>query len=149
MRLLHRAAHLARRFFGSLSPAEPPAPDAHWACAHLLAAEEVLWKQMSAADRRHSVAVARRFAALAPHANRAEMAGALLHDVGKICAGLGTAGRVVATVVGPRTRRFRLYHEHEALGEQLARGAGSEPATLDLIAGRGRLGELLLEADTV
>ena len=55
-----------------------------------------------------------------PAADRAEVAGALLHDVGKVEAGLGTFGRVVATVVGPRTERFRTYHDHEAIGARLA-----------------------------
>ena len=39
--------------------------------------------------------------------DRDEMAAALLHDVGKVECGLGTFGRVAATVVGPRTQRFR------------------------------------------
>ena len=58
---------------------------------------------------------------------RAEMAGALLHDVGKVQSGLGTWGRVAATVVGPRTRRFRQYHDHEQIGASMAAQAGIRP----------------------
>jgi hypothetical protein len=81
--------------------------------------------------------VARRFVAVRPEATRAEIAGALLHDVGKIECGLGTFGRVAATVVGRRGRRFTLYHDHERIGAELAEAAGSDPATVDLIAERG------------
>ena len=70
--------------------------------------ERELWSRMSNADRRHAIEVARRFVGRRPDATRPEMAGALLHDVGKVEADLGTFGRVVATVVGPRGRRLRL-----------------------------------------
>ncbi len=81
--------------------------------------------------------VARRFVAARPDASRAEIAGALLHDVGKIECGLGTWGRVAASVVGGRTERFRTYHEHEHIGSVLAERAGSDPATVELIDERG------------
>ena len=104
---------------------------------------------MAAADRRHSIEVARRFLARRPDATAAEMAGALLHDAGKVEAGLGTFSRVVATVVGPRTRRFRLYHDHEAIGARLADAAGSDPLTVALIEGRGPAAADLRAADDV
>jgi hypothetical protein len=142
-------AHLARRFVTSLSPAPPPATDAAWAAAHLLPAERELWARMAAPDRRHSIEVARRFVAGRPTATRPEIAGALLHDVGKIEAGLGTFGRVLATVVGPRTARFRRSHEREALGARLAEAAGSDPATVALIEGHGPAAAELRAADDV
>ena len=92
---------------------------------------------MANQDRRHSVEVARRFHAAAAGRDGAEMAGALLHDVGKVEAGLGTFGRVAATIVGPRTDRFRRYHDHEAIGAGLAAAAGADPVTVALIEGRG------------
>ena len=70
---------------------------------------------------------------------RDEMAGALLHDIGKLDSDLGTAGRVVATVVGPRTARFRRYHDHERIGADMLKVAGSSPVTVDLV-GRARSG---------
>ena len=141
--------HLMRRFFGSLSRRPPAAADVAWVHTQLLQAEVALWEAMPARDRRHSVVVARRFAALIAEARRAEVAGALLHDVGKTQSGLGTLRRVVATVVGPRTKRFAAYHDHEALGIVMLRGVGSEPETLALIEGTGRGANALREADAI
>ncbi len=129
--------HLARRFATSLPPTPPGPADEAWADQHLLDGERALWVRLSNQDRRHSIGVARRFADTRPSATRAEVAGALLHDIGKVECGLGTFGRVVATVVGPRTERFRLYHDHEEIGARLAEEAGSEPATIELVDERG------------
>jgi len=129
--------HLAARFVTSLPATPPSVADEIWVDEHLLAGERALWVQLSNQDRRHSAAVARRFVARRPEATRGEIAGAILHDVGKIECGLGTFGRVVATLVGPRTKRFAAYHDHEAVGAAMAEAAGSEPATVELIAQRG------------
>ena len=129
--------HLAARFFGSLSPKPPDPGEEAWALDHLLPGEQGLWRRMSNQDRRHSAKVARRFVAARPEATRAEIAGALLHDVGKIECGLGTFGRVAASLVGARTERFRCYHDHERIGAELAEGVGSDPATVELIDERG------------
>jgi hypothetical protein len=104
---------------------------------------------MGNADRRHSIVVARRFAAAAPDASRAALAAALLHDVGKVESGLGgTFARVAATIVGPRGR-FRHYHDHEPIGLRLAEEAGSEPLTLELLGGGGPHAAALRAADDV
>lgn len=129
--------HLAARFVTSLPPTPPSVDDEVWVDRHLLAGERALWVRLPNQDRRHSAAVGRRFAARRPAATRAEIAGAILHDVGKIECGLGTFGRVLATLVGPRTAAFRAYHDHEEIGAEMARRAGSEPVTVELIAGRG------------
>ena len=129
--------HLAARFVTSLPPTPPSVDEEVWVDDHLLVGERRLWVQLSNQDRRHSAAVARRFVAARPDATRAEVAGALLHDVGKIECGLGTFGRVLATLVGPRTRSFRRYHDHEAIGAEMAHRAGSDQATVELIAQRG------------
>jgi len=93
-----RAAHLTKRFVGSLRPARLSSDDAVWAAEQLLPAERELWAQMSPADRRHALGVARDVERrLGVEATRAVLAAALLHDVGKIDAGLGTYGRVMAT----------------------------------------------------
>jgi hypothetical protein len=135
--VLTQPHHLAARFFTSLSGRPPTVEDEVWADEHLLPGEVALWRRMSNQDRRHSVKVARRFVAARPAATRAEIAGALLHDVGKIECGLGTWGRVVASVVGPRTERFRRYHDHEHIGARLVEQAGSDPATVELVDERG------------
>ncbi len=120
-----------------------------WAESMLRFEERELWRQMANADRRHAVTVARRFLDRRPDATRAEVAGALLHDVGKVDAGLGTFGRVVATVVGARTKRFRTYHDHEAIGAWMAAEAGADQVTIDLIAGDGPAAADLAWADHV
>lgn len=139
--------HLAARFVTSLPPTPPSVDDEVWVDDHLLAGERTLWLQLSNQDRRHSAAVARRFVGCRPTATRAEIAGAILHDVGKIECDLGTFGRVVATLVGPRTRSFSAYHDHEEIGAALAHTVGSDPATVDLIAQRGPAFEALKASD--
>jgi hypothetical protein len=140
------ASHLVRRFFGSLRPGGPPASEDTWAQSQLLEREQALWRSMSGADRRHAVAVAHRVErALGHEATRPVLAAALLHDVGKVTSGLGTYGRVVATlsakVAGADmatawrrqrgfARRVGLYLHHDRLGADLLELAGSDPLTV-------------------
>ncbi|MFZ9481895.1 MAG: hypothetical protein ACO3AV_03280 [Ilumatobacteraceae bacterium] len=142
-------AHLVRRFAGSLSRRPPDEAEVQWAFGHLQSREASLWSSMAVQDRRHSLQVARRFVAAEPGATQAEVAAALLHDVGKSVAGLGTLGRVVATIIGPRSERLRAYHDHEALGAAMLVEAGSDPVTVELVQGRGRLAASLRAADDV
>lgn len=147
IQVIRNPFHLARRFVTSL-PATPPGPvDEVWADRHLLDHERAMWVRFSNQDRRHSIAVARRFDDARPGASRAEIAGALLHDIGKIECGLGTFARVAASLVGPRTKRFRIYHDHEEIGARLAAAGGSPPATVELIAGEGSAYEHLQACD--
>ena len=101
---------------------------------------------MSRQDRRHGVAVARRVqAALGEDATTVVLVAALLHDVGKTVADLGTYGRVIATlsaaVAGEDTarlwargrgltRRVGLYIEYPTLGVDLLELAGSDPLVI-------------------
>jgi hypothetical protein len=135
--------HLVRRFFGSLSP-RPPAPaDEAWAEQQLRPSEIAVWRRMANPDRRHAVAVARRVAdRLGPDADQAVVAGALLHDCGKVEAGLGTLSRVGATVMiavvgreraGRGDGRIARYARHEPIGAELLRRAGSDPVTVALV----------------
>ena len=152
MRRVHgvdHVGHLARRFAGSLSQ-RPPAPaDEAWAEGWLGDAERTLWRRLSNVDRRHAIEVARRFASLRPEASRAEMAGAVLHDVGKLEAGLGTLGRVVATVVGPHTPRFRSYRDHEEIGADRLELGGADPITVALVRRTGPAAPDLEAADDI
>jgi hypothetical protein len=141
--------HLAKRFAGSLSRQPPAADDESWAEAWLTPTEVALWHQMPNVDRRHAIAVARRFQQIRELPSRDEMAAALLHDVGKIESGLGTLGRVVATVAGPRTRRFRSYHDHEAIGARWLDSLGSSPATVALVRRDGPAADALRRADDI
>ncbi len=132
------AAHLVSRFFGSLLPRGPGRSDAAWALDQLLEGERDVWASMSKQDRRHAAGVARRV-------ERPVLAAALLHDCGKTVSGLGTYGRVIATLslaVAGRdqavawtetagfTRRVGLYAEHPQLGADLLGLAGSAPLTV-------------------
>lgn len=140
------AAHLLRRFAGSVVPVGPSAADEAWGREHLLVGELDVWRRMSRVDRRHACGVARRVeTALGDSATRPVLAAALLHDCGKVVAGLGTYGRVIATlsaaVAGREqatawsetrgfTRRVGLYLEHPRLGADLLGMAGSAPLTV-------------------
>jgi putative nucleotidyltransferase with HDIG domain len=126
-----RAAHLVRRFAGSLSTRRPA--DA-LAVQHLTAAELDLWRRFGPADQRHSLAVTRRLLAAHPDAPRHEVAAALLHDIGKVDSGLGTVRRVTATLVAgdDRSRRYR---DHERLGAAMLRAVGSDPRIVSIVAG--------------
>jgi hypothetical protein len=141
-----KLGHLTRRFFGSLWPGGPWRETEEWVASVLSDRELVLWRRMSRADRRHAAGVAHRVGrALGHEAVPPVLAAALLHDVGKVSAGLGTYGRVVATLAGAAaghkmadawtlgrgfTRRVGLYLRHPALGADLLSMAGSDPLTV-------------------
>lgn len=138
--------HLARRFLGALSPAAPAAADEAWAASRLIGPERTLFASMANHDRRHAIGVARRALALRGDDAPDDLAAAaLLHDVGKVHAGLGPVGRARATVrialVGRDrvradvarsewTRRVALYADHPGLGaaDLRARGARTRVA---------------------
>ena len=138
--------HLAKRFFGSLRPGGPAPADEHWVQSVLAEAELGLWRRMPNPDRRHAVGVARRVQRTLGHeATPPVLAAALLHDVGKVASGLGTYGRVVATLAGMAagretaavwsrqggfTRRVGLYLRHPTLGADMLIMAGSDPLTV-------------------
>ena len=131
------AVHLTRRFFTSLSRAAPPATDEEWAESWLTPAEVGLWRRLPNHDRRHCVQVGRNFVERRPAATRPEVAGALLHDIGKVDVGLSIPGRVTARLIGGRTARLRDYLDHERVGAELLAVSGSDPVTVDLVAERG------------
>jgi hypothetical protein len=132
--------HLARRFAGSLSPRPLDPVDDDWARRHLLPGEVALWQRMTRADRKHAAGVARVVdERLGPGTSRPVLAAALLHDVGKVESGLGTFGRVAATVAGRRRAaswtggvrgRIGAYLRHDELGARLLEQAGSDPVTV-------------------
>lgn len=141
-----RPSHLVRRFLGSLWPGGPTPAEESWAQGCLLPGEQALWHRMAGPDRRHAVGVARRVErGLGHEASRPVLAAALLHDVGKVESGLGTYGRVIATlsaaVAGPDmagtwrkqrgfARRVGLYLHHDRLGADLLALAGSDDLTV-------------------
>ena len=145
-----KATHLVKRAFGSMSQTPPSSKDIALVSEVLNTAEFVVWSEMQPRDQRHSIVVLSRFDALLPTAVRAERAAALLHDVGKNISGLGFISRVVATVVGPRGKRFTDYHDHENLGAELMRSV-SDPRTVARIGGTADddVSRLLQAADDI
>jgi hypothetical protein len=146
--------HLARRFVTSLDPRPTSLDDELFAGVHLTTREHTLWTQLGDTDRRHAVTVARRFLARRPSATSAEVAGALLHDIGKIAGDLPTWRRVLVTVQDalgrtPRRADSRRYLDHEAIGADLLRRVGSDPTTIETALGRGSAGGDLRHADQV
>ena len=130
---VEKQRHLIRRFFTSLSRRPPAISDVTWVNENLLAGEFTLWLRMKSYDQRHSIEVARRFTALYPAFTRDQVAAALLHDIGKVESELGVAGRVIATVVGPKGSKFRRYHEHEVIVLRLCGEAGASSETVRLL----------------
>ena len=133
-----RAGHLVRRFVGSLWPLGPRRESELWVAQTLMPGELALWRQMSRPDRRHAVGVARQVqASLGDQAEPPVLAAALLHDVGKVASGLGTFGRVAATVAGLARSEARAgdgrvarYLRHDVLGAEMLAAAGSDPLTV-------------------
>lgn len=128
--------HLVRRFVRSIGGRQVTEQQLLWVSEVLNQSELALWKQMSNPDQRHSVYVGERFVALLPNATQQEIAGVLLHDIGKIESQLSTFERVIATVVGPRSARFRSYYDHERIGVELLTRAGSSAQTIDVLSSR-------------
>jgi HD domain len=141
-----RLGHLAKRFFASLWPVGPSRANEEWVQSILTDDELRLWRRMNRADRRHAIGVARNVERQLGHeATKAVLAAALLHDVGKVSAGLGIYGRVVATLAGAAagrsmagawtegkgfTRKVGLYLLHASLGADMLTMAGSDPLTV-------------------
>ena len=135
----------------SLVPSQVQQIERQWVQSVLSPSEFDVWNNMMVQDRRHSVMVGRRFVKHRPIATQSEIAGALLHDVGKSVARLGTFGRVIATLVGPRTNRFRQYHDHEQIGATMLRSIGSNELTISMVEGscEGELRQALNRADDI
>ena len=138
--------HLTRRFFGSLRPAPPTLADLAWVRDSLVDHELSIWAQMSKADQRHSIDVARLVDAevttrdsgtvkaqapwtpldgwfdSAPQRRQLMVAAALLHDSGKNRSQLGTFSRVLATVLRPLAPSASIprWAEGEGIGHRLA-----------------------------
>lgn len=142
-RAVHRGAHLIHRFGGSLRPRAITPAERAWVASVLTPAEDAVWSSCARPDQVEAIAVARRL----PDAIATDdrwLAAALLHDVGKQAADLGTAGRVLATVLaafgrlpvqaqpagadrpGLRTRMSR-YVNHAQIGADRLARAGARP----------------------
>jgi putative nucleotidyltransferase with HDIG domain len=146
---MSRSAHLTLRFVGSLWPFAPSAKQVAWAESLLQPGEASVWRRMPRTDRRESIAVARRVAAELSAANGASddvLAAALLHDVGKSEARLGTVGRALATLAGATAghgmarawqqqggvrRRYGLYLRHADVGAGMLQMADARRVAIE------------------
>ena len=119
-------SHLTRRCFWSIRAARPLDPDERELVSSLLGQElHGLFARMTDQDQRHSFEVMQAVRLAYPHAPTSIVQAALMHDVGKSAAPLGTLGRVAATLLAPIIRR----REPVAVGEGSVADGGSEAAT--------------------
>lgn len=130
-----RFAHLVARFREMGEPVTTEESDAAFAAAVLRPDELALWMRMDPRDRRHAVAVTKRFVGACPGAVREEVAGALMHDIGKSQVSMGRVARSVATIVA-LTPAMRRYRDHERIGAEMLHGIRSHPRTIELVAGK-------------
>lgn len=133
--------HLAQRTLWSLRrPTADPGGEA-WLVERLNPAQVDLYRRMSEPDQAHAIACGRAV----KHLGDEVVVASALHDVGKNQAALGTAGRVVATVVGlvtpemgerwaasPGFRgRIAAYLDHTLIGADMLAQAGSSQLAID------------------
>ncbi len=133
----NHVCHLCRRLFGSVFSRRLDEFELARVQAILPESELGLWMRYQNIDQRHSIVVLNRLHKLLPTAGREAQAAALLHDIGKSKSHLGVLLRVIATIVGPRTRRFSQYHRHEEIGIGLLEDAGCSNITIGLLKGIG------------
>ena len=144
-----RPVHRVERFLKSVFSVAPSSEQIQWATQFLTPAEQKLFLRMPSVDQSHCIGVARAVAAHLDQVGLTEfdpeavwvIAAALLHDVGKSVSGLGTYGRVVATIsealggseMGVHwaertgmTRKVGLYLQYPQLGADLLSLAESD-----------------------
>ena len=135
--------HLGRRFVRALWPGPPRERDVAWVASILQSGELRLWRSLPNHDQRYTIRVAKlveeRLAGTEFAGQKRWLAAALLHDVGKLDAGLGVFGRSVATVMGAAAgparvdrwaqtsgvrRQAAWYLHHDERGADRIRAAG-------------------------
>jgi putative nucleotidyltransferase with HDIG domain len=138
-----RVTHLVTRFGGSLRPRAVSHDDVRWVHSVLTPGEADVWEELGRADRAESVAVGRRAQLELGVDGGPFVAAALLHDIGKTGARLGTVGRSFATIVAAVAghdrargwargatgwrRRVGRYLAHDDAGAAELRQAGARP----------------------
>jgi hypothetical protein len=118
--------HLVRRFFFSLRPGRPDPVEEAWLLALLTRGEQALYEAQPDVDKVHALrcaaAIRRERGDDAPPEL---VAASSLHDVGKADSGLGTVGRVVATLCVSVLAEERVsgWSEHSGLAGRVGRYA--------------------------
>jgi putative nucleotidyltransferase with HDIG domain len=112
------------------------------ALSHLTPKLGALYLGMAVRDQKHALRVLRRLG----HADSLLCRAALLHDVGKTRAPLGTLGRSLVVLaratdttgllraiplLGPRVQR---YLRHPEIGAEMLRAAGADAALVEIVA---------------
>ena len=144
--VVRQAGHLARRFVGSLSRSAISPADLAWVADQLSSGELALWQRFGVADQRHTLAIARSTLDLLPADRRGDrriVVAALMHDIGKLDAGLGTLGRIAATLwsavrgeaAAEGEGRFARYLRHEPIGASWCAALGCDPLVVALVGG--------------
>ena len=127
--------HLAQRTLWSLRSPKPKPSEEAWLLSLLSAKETLLYRSMSMTDRAHAILCARAV----EHRGAEVAVASALHDVGKTPSGLGTPGRVIASVAALTTYdqarswkgtgglkgRIGMYLHHSELGAAALEEAGS------------------------
>jgi hypothetical protein len=145
--VVNQAVYRVRQFFGSVL-ARMSAAELDQADAYLSPAGRKLFRQMSAADQRHSLAVMRELEQCGD-AHPSLLAAALLHDVGKSAARLTPVHRTIVVLAqrfwpaalawlarepAPAWRKpFVVQCRHPKLGAQWAEQAGCDAISVALI----------------
>lgn len=127
--------HLAQRTWWSLRRPEPDPAGETWLLSLCSPAEALLYRSMAAVDQAHAINSARAV----EHLGDDVAVASALHDVGKTQAGLGTPGRVLASLaalfVYDRARGWRSsaglrgqigrYLDHSEIGAAELEAAGA------------------------
>jgi hypothetical protein len=121
--------HLVRRFFGHVR-ARPLGPREQATVRKRLEPALADWFfRQHPADQRHAWDVAERTAARRPH-DAVAIVAALMHDIGKVDAGLGAVSRSLATIAGalrlPLRGRWLRYREHGRRGAEILEGCNAD-----------------------
>jgi hypothetical protein len=138
-----KSAHLPRRFLRALWPGAPKPAATRRVEEILTPSELALWRALPNHDRRYSIRVAqlveRDLAGTEYAGDPRWLAAALLHDTGKLDAGLGVIGRSAATITAALAGERRVtswqsasgwrgrvatYFHHDELGARRIRDAG-------------------------
>lgn len=127
-------AHLAGRYWETVSSRPLDGTERRWVEARLSPPERAAFGRQPVADQRHGYRSARAVEKVLG-SDLSAVRAALLHDIGKRHAGLGLMGRVFASVairLGiPLWERARIYRDHGPIGSRELSDWGAEPLVSD------------------